>query len=80
MPGVLDFLNPSGGPLFDLSLLNLGSETETRLSPETMNVESLNLYLPKTETATQTVTDSFGDILSQIMPFAMFMIFMQMMK
>lgn len=77
--GVLDFLNPQGGPLADISLLNLGSDTDTRLTPEVLNVENLHLYEPQKETATQTVTNGIGDLLGQIMPLLMLFMFMNTM-
>jgi hypothetical protein len=78
--GILDsVLSPSGGPLLDLSILG-GPTTKTAMTPEVMNVESLNLYLPKEESAPGQVINGLTDILSQAMPFLFILIFMQSMN
>jgi hypothetical protein len=77
---ILDLLNNYDGPLADLSgLLNLGSQSTTTLSPETMKVENLHLYETSNKGAVDTVTNGITDMMTSLSPMLFMLIFMSMM-
>lgn len=78
--GVLDnVLSPSGGPLFDLSILGLGTEQKTTFNPENMTIETLNLYMPKDPNTTETLVGGFGNIIGEVAPWLFMLMIMNMM-